>query len=281
MKVAWCMMVFRELYDPKKGSMQVAAFMSGTGSNLAMLLDTERFLRLQGKKPSYHISLIFTDNPKSNAQAIADKYNSGYIGEPIPVITSDIREFYRYRGEKLSNMQVRVEYDAKTLELLVSYSIDLIAFAGYMPIATSTLIRNHLIVNVHPADLTILDDQGHRKYVGKGHDVVKMALLDGQRYLKSTTHIVDEKVDHGALLMLSRPVKVYYPDDWEKRKDDDVYVDRIADANQKVLKEEGDLVIFPQTITDISQGRYSIDEYGHAYYDGRAIAQGRQIGGRE
>jgi hypothetical protein len=93
--------------------------------------------------------------------------------------------------------------------------------------------------------------------------------------------MVDEKVDHGALLMLSRPVKVYYPDDWEKRKDDDVYVDRIADANQKVLKEEGDLVIFPQTITDISQGRYSIDEYGHAYYDGRAIAQGRQIGGRE
>jgi len=90
-----------------------------------------------------------------------------------------------------------------------------------------------------------------RKYVGA--HAVKDAILAGEKYIRSTTHLVTEELDNGPIFEISDPVLV-------GNILDKLSVDIFADIKQSELKEEGDFKIFPKTLNRIAQGRYLIDK---------------------
>ena len=198
---------------------------------------------------------------------------SGGREHGIQVLTRNIKAFYKERGKPRRDLEVRAEFDRGTVNVLKPFEVDVIAYAGYMSIATQILIDAFLGVNVHPADLTILDNKGKRKYTGD--HAVRDAILAGEKKLRSTTHIVEPRVDYGRILMVSRSVYVQnLPSGFPKNEDDRDYV---SSRHQDRLKEIGDWVIFPRTLEFIADGRYSQDKQGNLYFDNRPIPNGLKL----
>lgn len=233
------------LYSPQKEPMRIAGFMSGSGSNIQKLLERQK----KFEDSLFKVVVLFSDNAESNAVKIGKENN-------LPVIISDIKSFYKARAKKYSDMSTREEYDTETVYALKPYSIHIIAYGGYMRIASTALVCAHLGINIHPADLTIEVD-GKRAYTG-AHAVAK-AINKGEKYLRSTTHIVTEQLDQGQILMLSSPLEVI--------------AGQTPEEHQNKLKEMGDWKIFPKTIEYIAQGRYAI-QAGQLYFDGKPIPKG-------
>jgi folate-dependent phosphoribosylglycinamide formyltransferase PurN len=258
-------MKLTKLYDPSKGTMQVAGLMSDRGTNLVEIIKKELELKRSNQYP-FHVAVIFTDNSQSNAKEIGRKYN-------IPVLVNDIKAFYTNNKRPLNDLNLRQEYDAETVKILNVFDISVAAYAGYMCIATKPLIDAFLGINVHPADLSIMNDDGKRKYTGD--HAVGRALIAGETELRSSTHIVEERVDYGKILMISEPMKVILNHrlDINNAKS----VEKAEKINQDRLKRIGDWVIFPRTILDVSRGKYSMDNFGNIHYEGVLLPDGLKL----
>lgn len=246
-------MEVKRLYDNSKGPMRVAGFMSGSGSNLIRIIENQMYVSCFGSVP-YHVAVIFSNNKEGKAEEIGRRNN-------IPIIVNDIKDFYAKRGKPLRDMEARREYDAETVELIKPFNVDAIAYAGYMSIVTAPLLSAFLGVNVHPADLSVLDAKGRRKYMGDG--AVAKALADGSKEIRATTHLMTEEVDGGQILMVSKPLIV------------EPGVD--AEEHQSRLKQVGDLEIFPLTLRYISEGKYQMDGEGRVYFEGKEIPDGFRL----
>jgi folate-dependent phosphoribosylglycinamide formyltransferase PurN len=247
--------------------MKVVGFMSGSGTNLVKILEHQRVLQdTQGRAP-YEVVLVFTDNPDSNAKAIAEKFGTAYG-------VNDIMEFYRSRGHtNKKDMSLRPEFDRESLKILDKYEIDAVALAGYMSVVTKPLLEafDGRIINVHPANLAIIEN-GKRKYTGARG--VALAIAAGEKELRSTMHIVREAVDYGEILMLSEPLPVTLPEgvtvEALNNPSNKSLLKEIADQHQSILKEIGDWKIFPATIENMALGRYTIKDKV-AYLDGKSV----------
>jgi folate-dependent phosphoribosylglycinamide formyltransferase PurN len=240
--------------------------MSGSGTNIIKLVERERELKESGSSP-FETVFIFSDRSdgKGKGERIALKYG-------LPYFSYDIRVFHRMRHVRRTittpeGLGVRKDYDRLAATLVKAFGIDLIALGGYMSIIT--LPR---CVNVHPADLAILDEKGRRKYAGDR--AVLDAILAGETELRSSTLWADEGVDTGPLLMVSDPLPVELPEPLEVLKKDEAQLAKIADEHQERLKAIGDWRIFPRSIELISQGRFAVDEQHHIYFEGEAVEDG-------
>lgn len=257
-------MVLKKFHDPGQGSMQVAGFMSGSGTNLRKILEhQDRLKKKKGKSP-YEVAVIFSDDIRGNAPQIGKDYD-------IPVVIRDIRAYYKKRDRPRRDMGVREEYDAETLKVLRPFEVHSAAFAGYMSVASKVLVGGMLAINVHPADLSI-KVSGERKY--RGDHAVADAIRDGEKSVSATTHIVEAEVDEGGILVVSKMVDVLIEDGLSIGKD----LDAIASANQDRLKEAGDWVIFPVTLQMIAEGRFEYDESNVIHFDGKAVPDGIRYG---
>ncbi len=249
------------LYLPSNGQMKVAAFLSGTGSNLRRILDLER--RLKDKSP-FKVVLIFSDTADENicnGRKIAAEYK-------IPYYCNDIRQYYEERGlNTRKDMKVREEFDSETARLMRMHKADIVALCGYMSIVTRPIIRNFLTVNVHPADLRKKNSDGTRKYAGLGgSDCVKKAIMDKESEIRSTTHIVTDEVDAGQILLVSKPVVL--PQNAREVE---------AGQYQEKLKEVGDWEIYPLTLKMIAEGKFARSDKGVIYFDGKPIPEGKEV----
>ncbi len=256
----------QKLYDPRNGQMRVAGLMSGSGSNLRKIIEYERKLTQEQGKSPYKMVVIFSDTGDSKAGVIGEEYD-------IPVVTHDIHEFYAARRRPRHDMALREEFDAETVVALSPFGAQAAAYGGYMSIATRPLIDAFLGVNVHPADLSITNPDGSRKY--RGDHAVRDAILAGEKELKSSTHIIETEVDGGRILIVSSPLEVKLGADF--KRDDKEKVRMAAEQHQTLLKECGDWVIFPRTLHYIAEGRFAQDEKGALYFDGKQIPNGVQI----
>jgi folate-dependent phosphoribosylglycinamide formyltransferase PurN len=256
-------MKLKPLYNPALGQMQVAGFMSGSGSNLVKIIEHEKKLEQKHGASVYHVAVIFTNNAESNAVKIGKEHD-------VPVIVRDVKSYYAAYNRPLKDMNIRQLYDNETRLALSPFTINVIAYAGYMLTATETLVKNFLGVNVHPADLSILTEDGKRKYTGA--HAVRDAIINQEEYLRSTTHIIEEQVDGGRILMISNPVKVEF--DPELKVDDTLYHMLTAEKNQEKLKKQGDWLIFPLTLECMARGMFAQDESGLLYANGIPIPQG-------
>ncbi len=161
---------------------KLAILMSGAGSNARVLLENRRrYLNL-------NFAAIVTDNPNSSAETLAAEF--GLLWKCFPGA---------YKGKE--NRQKRFEEIAAYLEKL---KIDALIYSGFMKISPVFFVEKFPGLNIHPADLTIKDNQGIPRY--KGINAVQLAIENGEKTVASTVHIVDRNVDCGAPIAISAPL---------------------------------------------------------------------------
>ena len=260
------------IFDPDKNGlpMKVAAFMSGSGTNIIKLIELEKRLNEKIGASPFHVVFIFSDRSdgKSRGEKIACENG-------IPYFSYDIRTFHNIRAIRRTvatpeGLASRREFDSVASKLINAFDIDMIALGGYM-----SFITLGRCVNVHPADLSVLTPGGKRKYTGD--NAVFDAIAAGEKTLRSSTLWTDRGVDTGPLLMVSGPLKVELPASLEELKKDEKRLLEVADLYQQRLKETGDWEIFPATIEMIANGRFALDEYNNVFVDGIHVPEGYRV----
>lgn len=187
----------RPIYEPKVGArMRVGVLFSGGASSLKYLLENDPNLGVK-----YDFVVALTDNPDAPGIELAQR-----AGIPVEIV--DFKAFLKERGIERRDLVARRDYFAQVLERLRPWRPDILMLSGFMLIVTEPLLSayKNKILNVHPADLTVLDEEGRRKYVGM--DAVAKAIAAGERATRSTIHLVTEEVDGGPIVVLSDPLEV-------------------------------------------------------------------------
>src|SRR5919108_153418 len=140
---------------------------SGRGSNLQALFN-DRTVRPW-------IALVVSD--REDAGALVRAEDAG-----VPTIVLDAGA---YSG--------RDDYCHALLDVLTVETIEYVALAGFMRILSAEFVRAYegRILNVHPALLPSFP----------GAHAVRDALEWGVKVTGATVHLVDEEVDHGAIVL--------------------------------------------------------------------------------
>ncbi|MDZ7700186.1 MAG: formyltransferase family protein [Deltaproteobacteria bacterium] len=262
-------MTLNPIFDPEKAGrpMRVAAFMSGSGTNVMRLLEHEEQLRGREKPGPFETVFIFSD--RSDGKCAGEQIA---LDHGLPYFSHDIRAFHKKRGLKRSvktpeGLAARKAYDRVAAGLVDAFEVDVIALGGYM-----SYITLNRCVNVHPADLSIRREAGRRKFVGD--HAVRDAISAGESTLRASTLWTDEGVDTGPLLMVSAPLEVDLPEPLAQLMKDEKRFDEVVDEHQERLKAVGDWRIFPKTIEMIAQGRIALDEAARVYVDQTPVPDG-------
>jgi len=253
--------------------MRVACFMSGSGTNIRRII--ERSLQYDA---SYRVVLIFSDVNNLSLDKEGRRLSSAFdIAKEngINYECIDIIDYYLERGHKSKkDLSLRPGFDELVVKKIEPYKIDLIVLGGYMSIQTAPLLERYRgrIINVHPADLTIMNGT-ERKYIGM--HTVRDAIMEGEMYLRSTSHIVREKVDNGEILVVSKPIPVRLPlgVTLGRIREDKVLRNIIIEDHQDRLKKEGDWIIYPLTVQMIGEGRFVLKD-GIVYLDRKPAPHG-------
>jgi hypothetical protein len=169
-----------------------------------------------------------------------------------------------------------------------------VALAGWDWVVGSELCRSFLFVNVHPGDLRVNDERGRRSYAGLGWVPTAKALLAGERFVYSSTHLVTPQLDGGPIARVSRPVPVELPPGATPgnllpkgaalgdlirdirynlgRRYGEALLYTHSRMLQEKLKERGDWVEFPVTVQRLAElllaGRLVLDPAGSVRLDG-------------
>ncbi|MEW5692881.1 MAG: phosphoribosylglycinamide formyltransferase [Candidatus Hydrogenedentota bacterium] len=192
-------------------TIKLAVLASGRGSNFQAILQSILKNELDAT-----IKALISDNKDAKALTIAKENN-------IPTF---------YIPYDKNN---RIEFEKKAIEIIDSYSCDLIILAGFMRILTSFFVKyyENKILNIHPSLLPAF----------KGLDAQKQALLYGVKITGCSVHIVTENLDDGPILA-QRAVPVY---------DNDT----VESLSQRILEQEHILYV------------EAIKIYEKKYIDGR------------
>ncbi len=150
----------------------------------------------------------------SNFVAIADSIAAGRIPNArIAVVISNRAdapglETARQRGLNAlvisSKGRPREEHDREIAAALVDSKVDLVCLAGYMRLLSPWFVQQFpaRILNIHPSLLPAFP----------GLEAQQQAFAYGVRVSGCTVHLVDEELDHGAILV-QKTVPVLNSDD--------------------------------------------------------------------
>jgi len=149
---------------------KVGILISGRGSNMVALLDA----MTRGEVPAY-CALVVSN--RADAQGLAFAAERG-----VPTAVIDHRE-----------SKSREEHDSKVLAAFRQAGVEYVCLAGYMRLLSPVLVKAFpgRLLNIHPALLPAFP----------GLHVQKKAVDHGVRFSGCTVHLVDEEVDHGAILL--------------------------------------------------------------------------------
>jgi len=188
----------------------------------------------------------------------------------VPVIVNDIHDFYRERDKPLIDMNIRKEWDRFLIQQLKEWGVDFVVCSGYMYLLTSEFVNSFNVINVHPADLRIKDENGNRKYIG--YKAVLDAIETGERETRSTVHLMNEETDDGPLLVVSSSLPIN-SDLIEMISKDDISIKQVADIHQEYMKYYCDGPAFRMALTLLSRGRLEI-KGNFVYLDGKELEDG-------
>ena len=154
---------------------RIAVFVSGGGTNLQALIDAEQ----SGLIHSGRIELVIASRDGVYALERAKQ-----AGIPSAVVAR--------KG------CTQAEFEARILEKLDEYEIDMIVLAGFMSILSADFTRRfpERILNVHPALIPSFCGKGY--YGLKVHEAV---LRYGVKVTGATVHYVNEVPDGGQILL--------------------------------------------------------------------------------
>lgn len=156
-----------------KDKMNIAVLVSGGGTNLQALLDS-KILK------SGQIKLVISNN--ADAYALKRAENAG-----LPAVCVTKKSY-----------KTAETCEAKMLEILQDYQIDVIVLAGFLSILSKDFIKSYenRIINIHPSLIP--------SFCGKGCYGIKVhekALEKGVKITGATVHFVNEIADDGKIIM--------------------------------------------------------------------------------
>jgi phosphoribosylglycinamide formyltransferase-1 len=141
----------------------------------------------------------------TNCRAILESIRSGALAAEVRVVISDVfdapildiaREFsipnaYLPPGQFRTRLVPQAESDL--VRLLRDASVELVVLAGFMRVLKSPMLDAfpRCIVNIHPSLLP--------KFPGL--EAWKQALVADEKVTGCTVHYVDEKIDHGDIIV--------------------------------------------------------------------------------
>ena len=159
----------------------IAVFISGTGSNLKNLIQFSK-----RKRSPFLVRLIISSNLKSKGLRFAKIFKIE-------------KKIYKFKNKSLDEKEI--------LKILKFKRIDLICLAGFMKILSKSFIKNFKgkILNIHPSLLP--------NY--KGLNTHKRVLLNKEKYTGCTVHFVSPNLDSGKIIM-QKKIKVKKKDTPEK-----------------------------------------------------------------
>ncbi len=150
----------------------------------------------------------------SNFVAIADSIDAGRIADArIGVVISNKAdapgiETARQRGLNAlvipSKGKRREEHDQEVVAALKEHKVDLVCLAGYMRLLSPWFVQQfpRRILNIHPSLLPAFP----------GLEAQEQAFAYGVKISGCTVHLVDEELDHGAIIV-QKTVPVLDTDD--------------------------------------------------------------------
>ena len=149
---------------------RVAVLISGTGSNMAALIDAGAHA-----DAPFEVALVLSNNPGAGGLAVAEA--KGVAG-----VTVDHRPFGKDREA----------HERVIHEQLQAHGVEVVALAGYMRLLTPWLVNRWAgrMLNIHPSLLP--------KYPGL--DTHARAIAAGDTEAGCTVHLVTEGVDEGPIL---------------------------------------------------------------------------------
>jgi phosphoribosylglycinamide formyltransferase 1 len=183
---------------------RIAVLVSGTGSNMAALVDA----CTEGRVPAT-VVLVAADRSCGGVESARERGVEAVVMEP-----ADFRS--------------RDEWSAALRDLVVARSPDLVVSAGFMRILAPVFVDAFAgrLINLHPSLLPAFP----------GAHGVRDALAYGVKVTGSTVHFIDHEVDHGPIL-LQEPVAVEAGDTEESLHE------RIKAVEHRLLPEACRLVL--------------------------------------
>ena len=155
--------------------LKVAVLVSGGGTNLQALLDSEA----RGENPHGKISLVVASKP--GVYALERAKNAGVPGVVV----------------RRKDYATAEEFDKALLGVLKENGIDVVVLAGFLSILGESVIAAYpeRILNVHPSLIPSFCGEG--MYGLKVHEA---ALAKGVKVTGATVHFVNEVCDGGRII---------------------------------------------------------------------------------
>jgi phosphoribosylglycinamide formyltransferase-1 len=180
----------------------------------------------------------------TDLQSIIDASKKGMIDAEVVVVISDNKNAFALKRVEKHGIQGYfvdakgkdgTEHEKEIDTILRSNSVELVVGAGYMRILSSSFVKKWYgkLINIHPALLPSF----------KGTNGQGDALDYGVKISGCTTHFMDEKMDHGPII-LQAAVQVL-PDD-----DRDKLAARILEVEHQIL---------PRTVQLFAEKRLKIE----------------------
>ena len=191
----------------------IAVFASGRGTNFSAIIKAVKKGKIKAA-----LLLLLCDNP--SAGAIGRAKRAG-----IKFALVERKDFASKR-----------DFEGKISVYLEENKIDLIVLAGFMCMLSEEFVQKYKgrILNIHPALLPSF----------KGREAIKDAFEHGVKITGVTVHFVDEKMDHGPII-LQKAVPIEESDSLES-------------LESKIHKVEHKL--YPQAIKLVVEDRLRIEE---------------------
>ena len=155
---------------PADAKIKLGLMASGSGSNVEVIAEAIAIGKLNAE-----ISVLIYNNPGAKVVERAERYG-------IPAILLNHRDYKR-----------RQDLDAKIVETLREYDVELVVMAGWMRIVTEVLFNAYSdrVINLHPSLLPSF----------RGAHAVEDALKAGVKITGCTVHIARLEVDNGPILI--------------------------------------------------------------------------------
>ena len=194
-----------------KKKVNIGVLVSGSGTNLQSIIDNSEKGLLDAD-----IKVVISNNPDSYALERSKKHN-------IPAVLIEQGDFKNREG-----------FDRKMIEVLNSYSVELVAMAGFMRVLSPAFLKAFpmRVINIHPAILPSFP----------GLHSQERAFEYGVKFSGCSVHFADEGVDTGPII-IQAVVPVYDSDTDET-------------LSARILKEEHR--IYSQAIQFYAEGKLEV-----------------------
>ena len=194
--------------------MKIAVLVSGGGTNLQAILESER----RGENPNGKVTLVVASKP--GVYALERAANFG--------VETDVVRRKDYATSE--------EFDTALLSVLKDHGIELVVLAGFLSVLGPSVIAAYpnRILNIHPSLIPSFCGPGYY-----GLKVHEEALKRGVKVTGATVHFVNEVCDGGPIL-LQKAVEVQPGD--------------TPEVLQKRVMVEAEWKLLPQAIAMVCNG---------------------------